>query len=289
MIVVFGSINVDIVVPVPHLPAPGETVLGGDYRIAPGGKGANQALAARRAGSDVVICGMVGRDAFADIALAGLRRDGVDLRYVATGQRPTGCAAITVDAAGENAIAVSSGANLNIKATQLPDTLLGSQTLLVLQREVPMAENAAIIRRARDRGAQIVLSLAPAGPITPATYEDIDISIANENEAATLDASVARRLRRALIVTRGAAGAIAHLADGQEVTVPALEIDPVDTTGAGDTFAGVLAAGLDQGFDLKAAMRRATVAAAIACLGVGAQDAMPGRVAIDAAMSRLQG
>ncbi|HTQ34191.1 MAG TPA: ribokinase [Stellaceae bacterium] len=289
MIVVFGSINVDIVVPVPHLPAPGETVLGSDYRIAPGGKGANQALAARRAGSDVVMCGMVGRDAFADIALAGLRRDGVDLRHVATGQRPTGCATITVDAAGENAIAVSSGVNLDIKAGELPDTLLGMRTILVLQREVPMAENAASIRRARDRGARIVLSLAPAGPIASASYKDIDILIANESEAATLDADVPRRLRQALIVTRGAAGAIAHLADGHEVAVPALEIDPVDTTGAGDTFAGVLAAGLDQGLDLKAAMRRASVAAALACLSIGAQDAMPERVAIEAAMSRLQG
>ena len=253
MILVFGSINIDLLVPVPHLPAPGETVLGGDYAIAPGGKGANQALAARRAGAEVIMAGAVGRDAFADIALSLLRRDGVDVSLVATSERPTGCAAITVDPAGENLIAVASCANLGAAAAQVPDRLLGPRTVLVLQREVPAAENAALIRRARARGAWIVLSLAPAGPIAPARLKDIDILIANEGEAATLGgdaAAVARQLRSGLVVTRGAAGAVALLADGRQINVPALAIDPVDTTGAGDTLAGVLAAGLDQGLEL---------------------------------------
>jgi len=288
MIVVFGSINVDLLVPVPHLPAAGETVLGGDYRMAPGGKGANQALAARRAGSEVAMVGAVGRDAFAAIGLSLLRQSGVDLSLVTTSDRPTGCATITIDAAGENQIAVSSGANLAVMAAQVPDRLLGPDTVLVLQREVPMPENAALIRRAREGGACIVLSLAPAGSIAPAQFNDIDILIANENEAATLDSGAADRLRQALVVTRGSAGAIAYLADGATTEVPALKITPVDTTGAGDTFAGVLAAGLDQGLPLETALRRASAAAALACLAVGAQPAMPDRMAIDAAVGRLQ-
>jgi ribokinase len=288
MIVVFGSINVDLLVPVPHLPSPGETVLGGDYQIAPGGKGANQALAARRAGSEVAMIGAVGCDGFADIGLSLLRQGMVDVSLVATSARPTGCATITIDAAGENQIAVSSGANLAVTAAQVPDRLLGPETVLVLQREVPMQENTALIRRARERGAFIVLNLAPAGPIEPAVLQYIDIIIANEGEAATLDSEAARRLRQALVVTRGGAGSIAYLFDGAAIEVPPLKIAPIDTTGAGDTFAGVLAAGLDQGLLLDAALRRASAAAALACLTVGAQPAMPDRTAIDEAVGRLQ-
>jgi ribokinase len=230
--------------------------------------------------------GAVGRDAFTDIALSRLRRGDVDLSLVAADARPTGCATITIDAAGENQIAVSPGANLAVMAGQVPDRLLGPETVLVLQREVSMPENAALIRRARERDACIVFSLAPAGPIDPVRFYDIDILIANEGEAKTLDPRTAGGLRRALVVTRGSAGAIAYLADGSTVAVPALEIVPVDTTGAGDTFAGVLAAGLDQGLPLDAALRRASAAAALACLAIGAQPAMPDRAAIDEAVGR---
>jgi ribokinase len=289
MIVVFGSVNVDVLMPVPHLPARGETVLGSDYRIAPGGKGANQALAARRAGADVFMAGAVGDDSFAALGLDPLRRDGVDLSLVATMKRPTGCATIAVDPDGENQIAVASGANLLACAAQVPDRLLGPGTVLVLQREVPMAENAALIARARACGARIVLSLAPAGPIAPARLEDIDVLIANDGEAATLGelTEVARRLRQALVVTRGGKGSIAFLSGGTTIEVPALAIEPVDTTGAGDTFSGVLAAGLDAGLALEPALRRATAAAALSCLVLGAQEAMPSRAAIDTAVARL--
>jgi ribokinase len=290
MIVVFGSINVDVLVPVPHLPAVGETVLGTGYVIAPGGKGANQALAARRAGAVVTMIGAVGKDGFAETGLSLLRRDGVDLSLVATVAAPTACAIITVDPRGENLIAVASSANLLATAAQVPDRLLGSQSVLVLQREVPDAENAALIQRARAQGARIVLNLAPAGSIAPARLEEIDLLVANDGEAATLGADprrVARRLRHGLVVTRGAAGSIAFLANSGEIAVPALPIEPVDTTGAGDNFVGVLAAGLDQGLALEPALRRASVAAALACLAVGAQAAMPDRAAIDAATARL--
>jgi ribokinase len=290
MIVVFGSINVDVLVPVPRLPARGETVLGGDYRVAPGGKGANQALAARRAGADVFMAGAVGNDGFAAIGLDLLRRDGVDLSLVATADRPTGCATITVDPSGENQIAVASGANFLARAVQVPNRLLGPKTVLVMQREVPVEENAALIARARVRGACIVLNLAPAGSIDPARLEDIDFLIANEGEAATLGrdrAVAARRLRQALVVTLGAKGVTAFLAGGGAISVPVLAVDPVDATGAGDTFVGVLAAGFDAGLTLEPALRRASAAAALACLALGAQEAMPDRAAIDEAASRL--
>lgn len=287
MIVVFGSINVDLIVPVTHLPAPGETVLGGDYTIAPGGKGANQALAARRAGSDVTMIGAVGRDGFAEMALALLRRDGVELSCIAASDRPTGCATIAVDPRGENQIAVASGANLTVAASQVPNRLLGPRTTLVLQREISVSENALLIERARARGARIILSLAPAGPISPAQISDIDIIIANEGEAVALGGDARRELRQALVVTRGAGGAVAYLPSGGQIAVPALPVVPVDTTGAGDTFAGVLAAGLDQGFALDTALRRASAAAALTCLAVGAQTAMPDRTAIDAVLDRL--
>jgi ribokinase len=234
--------------------------------------------------------GAVGRDAFAAIGLSLLRRDGVDISRVAATERPTGCASITVDPVGENLIAVASCANQLARAAQVPDRLLGPDTVLVLQREVPISENAVLIARARAQGARIVLSLAPAGPIAPASVEDIDIIIANEGEAAAFGdaAATARQPRQGLVVTRGAAGAMALLADGSRIAVPALKIDPVDTTGAGDTFAGVLAAGLDQGLPLDLALRRASVAASLTCLAMGAQQAMPHRTAVDAAIAGLQ-
>jgi ribokinase len=296
MILVFGSINIDVLVPVPLLPRPGETVLGGDYALLPGGKGANQALAACRAGAAVAMAGAVGRDAFAGLALEGLRDAGVDLALVRRVERPTGVALIMVGAEGEqrgeNLIAVAPGANREAAAAGVPDAMLGPETVLVCQMEVPAAENGALIRRARAAGARIVLNLAPAAPVDPALVAEIDILVANQGEAAALGADpagLAGRLRQALVVTTGGAGSTAFLADGGRIETPALAIDPLDTTGAGDTFVGVLAAGLDRRRALGAALRLASAAAGLACLAQGAQSAMPGRAAIEAAAARLPG
>jgi ribokinase len=294
VILVFGSINIDVLVPVPRLPSPGETVLGGDYALLPGGKGANQALAARRAGASVTMAGAVGNDGFAALALENLQRDGVDLGLVRRVDRPTGCAAIMVGAQGEhrgeNLIAVAPGANRAAAADSVPDSVLGSGTILVCQMEVPAAENWALIARARAAGARTVLNLAPAAPIDPAHFAQIDILVANAGEAGALGADpagLARRLRQAFVVTRGSAGSTAYLADGGRIDTPALAIDPIDTTGAGDTFVGVLAAGLERRLALPAALREASAAAALACLANGAQSAMPDRAAIEAAARRL--
>ena len=290
MILVFGSINIDLLVPVPDLPRPGETVLGGDYALLPGGKGANQALAARRAGATVMLAGAVGDDAFAGAALELLRGDGVDLELVRRAPQPTGCAAIMVAATGENLIAVASGANAAALAGDVPDDLLGRGTILVCQMEVPGEETADLIRRATARGATTLLNLAPAAAIPPDLFGAIDFLIANAGEAVTLGddpARVAQRLRQGLVVMQGAAGATAFVADGSRLNVPALAIEPVDTTGAGDTFVGAFAAGLDQGLALSAALRRASAAAGLACLARGAQTAMPDAAAIDTAVARL--
>jgi ribokinase len=290
VILVFGSINADLIVPVLRLPRPGETVLGGDYAMLPGGKGANQALAARRAGAAVVLAGAVGADAFADIALDLLRREGVDTRLVQVVDQPTGCAAIMVADAGENIIAVASGANATVKSDQVPDEFLDASTILVAQIEVPLRETEILIKRLRARGGRSLLNLAPAQPIDIERLSEIDLLVANEGEAATIETDpmrLARRLRQGLVVTRGAAGAIAFLANGGRLEVPALPIDPVDTTGAGDTFVGVLAAALDLGSSLEHGLRRASAAAGLACLAHGAQTAMPDATAIAAAMARL--
>jgi ribokinase len=290
MILVFGSINIDLLVPVPDLPRPGETVLGGDYRLLPGGKGANQALAARRAGAAVTMAGAVGNDGFAGAALELLKRDGVDLGLVRRVARPTGCAAIMVGAAGENLIAVASGANAEVVAQAVPDDLLGPGTVLLCQMEVPVAETATLIRRAAARHAHSILNLAPAAPIDPRLLGDLDFLVANEAEAATLGdnpVDLACRVRQGLIVTRGAAGSTAFLAAGARLDIPALAVEAVDTTGAGDTFVGVLAAGLDQALALDTTLRRASAAAGLACLAHGAQTAMPDGAAIDEAVTRL--
>ena len=290
MIVVFGSINVDLIVPVPRLPRAGDTVLGGDYALLPGGKGANQALAARRADTEVALVGAVGADSFACIALDLLRRDGVDTRLVEVVEQPTGCAAIMVSSEGENMIAVAPGANASARSDQVPDDLLCARTTLVTQMEVPPSETALLIRRTRAHGGRSLLNLAPALPVDLTLLEEIDLVVANEGEVAATGfdpRQLAQRLRQGLVVTRGAAGALAILRDGIRIEVPALAIEPVDTTGAGDTFVGVLAAALDLGSTLETALRRASAAAGLTCLAHGAQTAMPNGAAIAAAVDQL--
>ena len=198
------------------------------------------------------------------MALGGLRRAGVDLGLVRHVERPTGCAAIMVAAGGENTIAVASGANAGVEARQVPPELLGAGTLLVAQMEVPVAQTAALLRQVQARGGRCLLNYAPALPIDRAVLRDADIVVANEGEAAALGpdlGALARDLRQALVVTRGAAGAVAYLADGTRLSVPALPIEPIDTTGAGDAFVGVLAAALNSGSRLDSALRRASAAA----------------------------
>jgi ribokinase len=300
MLLVFGSINIDLVFRVPTLPGPGDTVLAPGYATVPGGKGANQAVAAARDGAQVRMVGQVGRDGFGRQALASLSAAGVDTAGVAQDDAPTGCAVIGVDDAGENQIIVASGANAHVHAGQVDDRWLAADTTLVLQMEVAAEANAALIRRARKRNARIVLNLAPAAVLAEDALRAVDVLVVNGGEGRRLGAalgttggddialatSLAVRLGSAVVMSRGGNGAVTATRD-DVWTVGALPITPVDTTGAGDAFVGVLAAALDRDEALEHALHRASVAAGLACETLGAQTSLPARPAIDGALPRL--
>lgn len=289
MIVVFGSINLDLIFALPHIPAPGETVLGPTVRIEPGGKGANQAVAAARDGAQVVMAGAVGRDSLATDALRLLKEANVDLTRVVPTDAATAAAAVCVDPYGQNAIAVGSGANLFCTAEQVEDALLSPRTTLVLQMEVSAEQTAMLIHRAKAKGARIILNLAPAAALPVEALKALDILTVNETEAGWLAAhlhcaATAQALRTVLgitvIRTLGEDGLEAATAEGV-LHIPARRITPTDTTGAGDCFVGVLAAALDRGQSLTEALQRATTAAALCCLKPGSQSSLPWTAEID--------
>jgi ribokinase len=293
MVVVFGSINLDLIFPLPALPSPGETILTESVRIEPGGKGANQALAAARDGASVVMGGAVGRDALAPGALALLREAGVDLSRVIKADAATGCAGIFVDRQGRNVIGVGSGANLAARASQIEDALLTPSTTLLLQMEVPAEENAKLICRAHARGVRIILNLAPAAPLDADALRAIDVLVVNETEAVWLGARLGtgpeavelhRALGCAVVRTLGEHG-VEAAGGGSGIRIPGQQVTTaVDTTGAGDCFSGVLAAALDRGLPLEAGLRRANAAAALCCTRAGSQATMPTRLEIDAGL-----
>jgi ribokinase len=297
MITVFGSTNLDQIGTVSRLPKPGETVAGGTFSMAAGGKGANQALAARRAGADVRHVSGVGSDTFADLALELLKRDGVDLSAMKVVEGATGIAMIFVDSHGENVIAILPGANGEMTAADADKALSGvSGGIMLVQQEIPQAATERALELGRAQGITTILNTAPFLETTPTIAPKAAILIANETEFALLTASGMTELDAAMgdwaakhhqtvIVTLGGDGARAVTAEGRRISVAALPIKPVDTVGAGDTFCGYLAAGLDAGLDLEAAMKRAAVAASLACLKPGAQPAIPMADAVEKAMT----
>jgi ribokinase len=295
MVVVFGSINLDLVTRVPRLPSPGETLIGSGFASYSGGKGANQALAAARAGAIVRMYGAVGRDAAAASALALLRAGTVDVAGIRAVDAPTGCATILVDDAGENAIVVVPGANERVDPDAVPDAVLGAGTVLLLQHEVPSSANAALVARAARAGTRIVLNAAPARPLNRKLLAMIATLIVNVSEAAALAplfgwpaeagafaaAAAAAIDGLEVVVTRGAAGAIS-VRGHDRIHVPAPNVEVIDTTGAGDAFVGAFAAALDAGDDRPRALSIAIAAGSLACTMHGAQPALPARDAIDA-------
>ena len=300
MIIVFGSLNTDLVLTVPSIPRPGETVLCAEYISKPGGKGCNQAVAAARAGASVAMVGQVGADAFGDGLLAVLGSEGIDAGGIRRSSRPTGVAYICVDPDGENAIAVASGANLDADAAQMDGVALSSDSLLVLQMEVPAEQNWKAIDRVRTAGGRGILNLAPAAAVPQDVLKALDLLIVNEIEAQMiasefgLPASGSEVAAQALaemagmscVVTLGGSGALA-IDDGRVWRVDSMAIDPVDTTGAGDAFTGVLAAAMDAGCPLPEAMHRANVGAALACMALGAQESLPTAEAITRNLERV--
>jgi ribokinase len=291
MIIVFGSINLDLIFNLPSIPRPGETVLGPATRIEPGGKGANQAVAAARDGANVVMAGAVGRDPLAEGALRLLRQAGVDLLRVQAVDASTGCAAIAVDPDGNNAILVGSGANLFAHASQVEDALLGPSAIVVLQMEALAAETARLIARARAAGARVVLNLAPASALPEDILRAVEVLVVNETEGAWLAAYLgceasATSLRDRLggvsvVLTRGGEGAEIAGRDGAWHE-PAQQVEAIDTTAAGDCFVGVLAHRLERGETLLTAVRRAGIAAAVCCTRQGSQGSLPTQAETDA-------
>ncbi|MEP7183960.1 MAG: ribokinase [Betaproteobacteria bacterium] len=300
MILVFGSINLDLVARVPRLPRPGETLAGEHFSAQPGGKGANQALAAQRAGGRVAMAGAVGNDAFATTALASLAAGGVDLALVRHVPAATGVALIHVDDSGENSITVIAGANAHADADDVPAALLRTGNTVLLQLEVPLPAVCTLARRAHEAGARVILNAAPANTLPPDIFEALDVLVVNELEADVIAttlgvptlpeafaAGVHRRFGFAVVVTLGAQGALA-VAGGEWLRVPAPAVDVRDTTGAGDAFTGALAVALDRGDRWPQALAEGVAAGSLACTGEGAQAALPVAAAIHCFAENVQ-
>ncbi|WET79644.1 ribokinase [Amycolatopsis sp. QT-25] len=276
-VLVIGSANADLVVPVDRRPGGGETVLGGDTILSPGGKGANTAVAAARLGADVALLGAVGDDPYGELLKRSLAESGVDTDLLRTSERPTGIAYITVTPDGENSILVSPGANSGLRPE---DVDLDGAEIVVLSLEIPLETVEHAVAKAAEKGVRTLLNLSPAAELSAKTLQGLEILLVNEHEAAFLLGGAADFPKlldlgpKAAVVTLGAKGAAVVTADGV-TEVPSPKVEAVDTTGAGDAFAGALATSLAKGEKLAEAARKAVKVAAITVTRQGAQPSYP--------------
>ena len=303
-ITVIGSLNMDLVTHAPRIPAPGETVIGGDLATVPGGKGANQAVAAARLGAQVTIVGHVGSDVFATRLLETLAADQIDQRYVTPVEGASGVALIVVDAQGQNSIVVASGANAQMTPDDVDaaEEAIRSADVLVLQLEIPLASVRRAAELARQHNVTVVLNPAPAQSLPADLLANVDILIPNESETTTLtglpvddtaslQAATAQLLgqgvanviltlgeRGALLAGRATDGALRHFA-------PFAVAQVVDTTAAGDAFVGALATALAEGRDLIEAVRQGNAAGALTVTAAGAQPSLPTKQAVAALLA----
>jgi ribokinase len=287
-ILVVGSLNMDLVVRAAHLPQPGETVLGDFFATFPGGKGANQAVAAARMGAAVKMVGCIGADAFGQLLLESLQESGVDTHLVSVVQdAPTGVALISVEASGENTIVVVPGANARLLPADLPRLTpdLDQARVLVVQLETPLDTVSAALNMASRAGVITVLNAAPAQKLPPEILVNLDYLIVNEIELFAVSASAGlsmpavcqQLLERGVgqvVVTLGAQGVYACSPAG-EFQQPAFPVSAVDTTAAGDAFVGAFAAALARGLELSAALSWGNAAGALAVTKAGAQPSLP--------------
>lgn len=290
-VVVAGSSNTDMVIKAPHLPAPGETILGGTFFMNAGGKGANQAVAAARLGGNVTFIAKLGDDIFGKQALQLFREEGIDTSCIITdAQQPSGVALITVDAKGENCIAVAPGANAALLPADIDNLIeiIANADIILMQLEIPVETVSYIAALAKRHGKKVILNPAPACPLDDELLGNISIITPNQTEAEILtgiavtdDASATQAAAvlhskgiQQVIITMGEDGAVIYN-HGSYTRVPAPKVTPVDTTAAGDVFNGALAVALCDGMDITAATRFACRAAAISVTRLGAQASAP--------------
>jgi ribokinase len=292
-IVVVGSTNTDMVIKAARLPQPGETIMGGKFFMFPGGKGANQAVAAARLGGQVTLVANTGNDVFGKQSVSGFKQEGIDTTYIGRdSENPSGVALIGIDAKGENSILVAPGANMALSEADVDKAAeaIRAADVVLTQLEMPLPTVLHVAKRCAEWGRRLIINPAPAHPLTEAYYEGLFAITPNETETELLtgirvtDEASARRAADVLlsrgvqhaIITMGARGAYLHNAT-QSVLIPAPTVEAVDTTAAGDVFNGALAVGIADGLPIEQAISVACRAAAIAVTRMGAQASAPYR------------
>ena len=287
-VVVIGSSNTDMTIKGDRLPKPGETVLGGEFRMGPGGKGANQAVAAQRLGADVSFICKVGRDIFGDNAIAGYQKEGIDCSRILRSDKASGTALILVDGNAENCIAVAPGANADLTPEDVDSVadVIRSADYLILQLEIPVESVLRAAKIAHEAGVYVILNPAPACHLPEELFGYISLITPNQTESAllsgvedNLDAAVERLMQlgvKDVVVTLGSKGSLV-ISEGAKTLVPSLKVKAVDTTAAGDTFCGALCVALSEGCSLVDAAGFATKASALTVQKMGAQDSSPFR------------
>ena len=293
-VTIVGSLNMDLVIRSPRIPQPGETIIGSDFQTVPGGKGANQAVAAARQGGQVTMVGRVGEDTFADALLENLASAEIDATFVHRDrQAASGVALIVVDDHGENIIVVASGANMRMteKDVEAAEAAIAESDVLLLQLEVPLPVVKRAAQIAQSHRVTVVLNPAPARELPPDLLASVDVLIPNESEAALLtgfpvgsqselEKAASKILNlgvRSVVITLGKRGAFLASADYKSKIYEAFSIQPVDTTAAGDAFAAGLAVNYGAGKSLPDAIRWANAAGAVTALRFGAQTSLPKR------------